>query len=152
MGKKIIIPGADFSVNGIASDAIVLYGEMDSALNVQVGIKQVSSALVTEENQARACVFGLDLSYYYGLGYRHVRVYFAQDYKGLLALGESTTAYQLYDTDGNVRSWGWNDPGVSLQGPIGADDLMFVNIKRADDGVISSSLSLDSFITSVELW
>lgn len=152
MGKKIIIPGADFSVNGIASDAIILYGEMDSALNVQVGIKQVYSELVTEGNESRACIFGLDLSGYYGLGYRHVRVYFAQDYNGLLALGESTTEYQMYDTDGNVRNWGWNNPGVSLQGPIGADDLMFVNIKRADNGVIPSSLSLSSFVTSVELW
>lgn len=154
MGKKLIINGADFSQNSVNGINESLYDAIGEALLVGKALSANNSggAVSISDNEKRCCVYNFDLSYYYNLGYRHIKINSAnaETLDFILGLGATSACY-YYDETGNPTDFVWKQVS-SLEGSFGSVDSLFINIRYHNNtDVFPLTTKLGDLISSVEL-
>jgi len=151
MGKKLIIKGADFSTKGIPSDNNVLFSQLNNELLVRIGIISNTNGFVKGGNDARCCIYNFSLSDYNLDGYNHLKLNVNQtaNISIILAIG-SIGDHVLYDGQGNISTWKWNNVN-SIEGNFYGDNNLFINFKYNNDSDFPIDTKFENLISSVEL-
>lgn len=140
MGKKLVIKGADFSVNGISASGEDLFREL-FALVVGEGLVYTGGAIsnttiVTNAERARTALF-VDASTLISLGYSSVAITCKGDYQ-ICPVGANTT------DSTNYYQWAW-----SSEINLNLKANMAFNVKKSSGGNIPSDVTLDDVMTFV---
>lgn len=140
MGKKLVVKGADFSVNGIPASGEDLFNEL-FALIVGEGLVYTGGAIssttvVTNAARARTAKF-VDASTLISLGYSSVAITCKGDYQICPVGANSTGSSTAYE-------WDWSS-AVTLT----LKTYMAFHVKKSSGGNISSDVTLDDVMTFV---
>lgn len=155
MGKILVIKGADFSANAVNMDNENLYEGMSTALQVGYTLSSSGSggSVAKASNTARTCIYNLSLSDYYAAGYRSIKIYSANPSSLDLILGVGTTSScYWYNAAGSSVNFAWNTGATSLQGDLGNNTSLFINIKHSNGSDFSASTKIEELISKVELY
>lgn len=134
MGKRLIIPGVDYSQNAI--DWISIKNFVST--NFRVGISNSNGWEYTTTNNTRCCILNINLSSIISSNYNCIKLKLKSDFNYVFGVGTSDSGVH-YTKNKQQTSFSWTTDSLEVIAPISdTTPVIRVNFRYADNVTIFS--------------